>query len=254
MELRLTADTIAKATSLADSMVNRRKVTLRELLSLIGLLSFGCVVAPCGRAFVRRLINLTIGIHRSHHYVTLSHQVRVDVHAWQLFLHTFKDNSLFLDEKFMSSSVIKLYSDASNEFGFTAVFGKTWVAGKRHRPFSSADITLLELCPLVLVTELFGQFVSNHSILFMTNNTGVVGIVNTTTSKNRSIMRLVRQLVLACLKYNILFRCKHVPGYQNVITGRLSRFQFVEARQPSPWLDVNPVIIPAHLTSHVLIP
>ena len=57
MELWLTADTIAKATSLEDSMVNGRKVTLRELQSLIGLLSSGCLVAPCGRAFVRRLIS-----------------------------------------------------------------------------------------------------------------------------------------------------------------------------------------------------
>ena len=58
----------------------------------------------------------------------------------------------------MSSSVTKLYSDDSSEFGFAAVFGKKWVAGKWHRPFSSADITLLELYPLVLVIELFGQF------------------------------------------------------------------------------------------------
>ena len=132
----------------------------------------------------------------------------------------------------VSSSFIKLYSDASSEFGFAAVFGKKWVSGKRHRPLSSADITLLELYPLVLAIELFGQFLSNHCILFMTDNTRVVGIVNTTTSKDRGIMRLVRHL--ACLKYNISFRCKHVPGYQNVIDDRLSRFQFVETRQSAP--------------------
>ena len=81
MKLRLTAEKIAKATSLVDSMVNRRKVTLREIQSLVGLLSSGCLVAPCGRAFVRRLINFTIGIHRPHHYLTLNHEARVDLHA-----------------------------------------------------------------------------------------------------------------------------------------------------------------------------
>ena len=98
MELRLTADTIAKATSLVDS-INKGKVTLRELQYLIGLLSFGCLVVPCGRAFVRRLINLIIGIHRPHHCVTLNHEARVDLHAWQLFLYTFNDKSMFLDTK-----------------------------------------------------------------------------------------------------------------------------------------------------------
>ena len=54
MELLLIADKIAKATSSVNFMVNRRKVTFREIQSLIGLLSFGCVVLPCGHAFVRR--------------------------------------------------------------------------------------------------------------------------------------------------------------------------------------------------------
>ena len=94
----------------------------------------------------------------------------------------------------------------------------------------------------------------NHCILVMIDNTGVVAIFNTTTSKNRGIMRLVRQLVLACLKCNILFRCKHGTRLPNVIAHRLSRFQFVEAKQSAPWLDVKPVIIPTHLTSHVIIP
>ena len=105
-----------------------------------------------------------------------------------------------------------------------------YLAGKWHRPFSPADITILDLYPLVLVIELFGQFLSNHCILFMIDKTGVVVIINTTISKNRGIIRLVRHIVLACLKYNIFFTCRHVPGYQNVIADRLSRFQFVEAR------------------------
>ena len=78
-------------------------------------------------------------------------------------------------------NVIKLYSDASSEFGFVAVFLKNCLAGKWHRIFSSTDITLLQLYSLVLVTEFFGQFLSNNCIMCMIVNTGVVGIVNTTT-------------------------------------------------------------------------
>ena len=59
---------------------------------------------------------------------------------------------MFLDQKFLSSQTIKLYTDASSDIGFAAVFGKKWVAGTCHKPFTSADITLLELYPLVLAT------------------------------------------------------------------------------------------------------
>ena len=85
---------------------------------------------------------------------------------------------MLLDHRFLSSESNKLYTYASSDIGFAAVFGKKWVAGKWHRSFSSADITLPDLYPLVLVTELFGRYIANHSIIFMTDNSGVVEIVN----------------------------------------------------------------------------
>ena len=42
------------------------KVTLRELQSIIGLLNFTCSVVLPGRAFLRRLIDLSRGIQRPH--------------------------------------------------------------------------------------------------------------------------------------------------------------------------------------------
>ena len=43
--------------------MRRRKVTLVELQSLLGLLNFACKVIRPGRAFLRRLINLTCGLY-----------------------------------------------------------------------------------------------------------------------------------------------------------------------------------------------
>ena len=77
MHLRLPEDILAKATLLIN-----RKVLLRDLLSLIGLLNFACLVVPPGRAFLRRLINLTVGITRLHHFVTLNCDGRADIYAW----------------------------------------------------------------------------------------------------------------------------------------------------------------------------
>ena len=124
--------------------------------------------------------------------------------TWQgIFLQSFNGKSMFLEQKFLSSQTIKLYTDASRELGFTLVFGKKWVTGSWHKHFTSAGIALLELYTLVLTTELFRKYFANHCILFMTDNFGVVDIINKTTSKNRPIMKLVRQLVLVCLKYNL---------------------------------------------------
>ena len=79
---------------------------------------------------------------------------------------------------------------------------------------------------------MFGRYLANHNILFMTDNSGVIEIVNKISS------------VLACLKYNILFRCQHVPGFQNTIVDRLSRFQIDEAKRAANLLDAEPTLIP----------
>ena len=206
LELRLPVEKIAKATLLVDRLAKRRTVTLRELQVVIRFLSFCCLAMACGRPFLRRLIQLTRGIRRPHHYVTLTSEARADLLAWNTFLCSFNGKCMFLDHRFLSSDTIKLYTDASSDIGFAAIFGTKWVAGTWHRSFSSSDITLLELYPLVLLTGIFGCYLANHCILFMTNNAGVVEIVNKLSFKNHHIMKLVRMLVLSCLKYNILFR------------------------------------------------
>ena len=160
---------------------------------------------------------------------------------------------MFIEQRFLSSHTIKLYTYTSSDICFAVVFGKKWLAGAWHKPFTSSEITLLELYPLILATELFGQYLANHCIVFMSDNSGVVEIINKTTSRNRAIMKLVRKSVLACLRYNILVRSRHVPGYQNVVADHLSRLQLDKARKVVPWLDQIPTRIPDSLKSEVLL-
>ena len=175
MQLRLPRDKLSKALSLVNRMAKCRKVTLQDLLSLIGLPSFACLVVSAGRSCLRRLLNLTVGVTRLYHYVTLNSEARADLYAWPICLQSFNGKSVFLEQKFQSSQTIKLYTDASSESGFAVVFVKKWVAGSWHKHFTSADITLLQVYPLVLATELFGKYFADfeyvddfRSILFMT--------------------------------------------------------------------------------------
>lgn len=53
----------------------------------------------------------------------------------------------------------------------------------------------------------------------------VVHIINRQTCKDETIMVLVRRLVLNCLKHNILFQARHIPGLSNVLADHISRQQ-----------------------------
>lgn len=64
MEARLPDDKIQKIKLALAAVSKKKKIKLhvRDLQSLIGLLNFACYVVVPGRAFLRRLINLTIGV------------------------------------------------------------------------------------------------------------------------------------------------------------------------------------------------
>ena len=62
MEIRLPEDKLIKLREKLKIFKKRKKVTLEEIQSLIGLLNFACLVVQPGRAFLRRLIDLTIGL------------------------------------------------------------------------------------------------------------------------------------------------------------------------------------------------
>ena len=79
MEARLPPDKLAKCQDLISGFLKRRKVTLREIQSLTGLLNFACNVVVPGRPFLRRLIDLTLGIRSPHFLIRLNREVEEDL-------------------------------------------------------------------------------------------------------------------------------------------------------------------------------
>lgn len=248
MIARLPQDKLKKISLLLADFKCKRSVTLQALQSLLGLLSFACSVIVPGRAFLRRLFDLTIGHTCPHYRITLNSEARADLRAWKEFINQFNGKSCFLFVPWVSSDSIKLYSDdAGVHGGFATVFGKKWIAGKWTPELSLLNITFKELFPITLAIEIWGKYLENHKILFFTDNAAVVDIINDTSSKDKSVMILVRRLVLASLKFNIYFRAKHIPGKHNKVCDLLSRFSFQEALSLAPWLDRQSTTIPPHI-------
>ena len=79
MEARLPADKLAKCKLLITVFLRRKKVPLKDLPSLIGVLNFACSVVVPGRAFLRRLIDLTKGAKKSHHSIRLTRAAKANL-------------------------------------------------------------------------------------------------------------------------------------------------------------------------------
>ena len=248
LELRSPQDKLYKIRLILRNTSKKRTIKLKDLQSLLGLLSFACSVVVPGRAFLRRLYNLTCGIQYRHHHVTLNSQARADLQAWQIFAESFNGKHIFLQDNWTASDSIQLYSDASSVLGFAGVFGKKWFAGDWGTFFESGDITRLELFPIMLLVDIWGNLLANHCVLFFTDNEALVSIINKQSCKCPKVMKLLRHFVVQCMRYNILFRAKHVKGKHNVIADKLSRFKFQEAKRWAPWLESQGTTIPEHLS------
>jgi len=85
-----------KIASFLQEFKVKRKVSLMELHSLLGLLNFACSVIIPGRAFLRRLFDLTIGHTCPHYRITLNAEARADLRAWYEFIGSFNGKSCFL--------------------------------------------------------------------------------------------------------------------------------------------------------------
>ena len=156
-EARFPEDKLRKCHALLTSFYSRRKVTLKELQSLIGLLNFTCSVILPGRAFLRRLIDLTIGLKHPHHRIRLSKDAKADLKVWMRFLAGFNGRAFFLDDLWVTSTTLELFTDAAGSKGYGAVFGRKWFYGSWPESWSSLNITFLEFFPIVLALHIWGQ-------------------------------------------------------------------------------------------------
>ena len=212
LEASLPLDKLNKCKQLLHSFATRHSCTLRELQSLIGYLNFCCSIITCGKAFLRRLINLTIGIQKHFHHIRLNSEAKADIALWISFLDRYNGKSMFLSERFLSSNTLSLYTDSAQSLGYGGIYGSRWFYGMFPTPWQSFNITLLDLYPIVLAVNIWGPLWKNHCILFFTDNEALTAIINKQSSTDNNIMKLLRCLVLACLQYKVLFQAKHIQG------------------------------------------
>ena len=247
LEASLPPDKLEKCKQLLHSFLTRHSCTLRELQSLIGYLNFCCSIISCGRPFLRRFINLTIGVKRPFYHIRLTHETKSDVAMWNSFLDRYNGKSMFLSERFLSSKTLSLYTDSAQSLGYGAVCGTKWFYGMFPPLWRTYNITFLELYPIVLAVNIWGPLWKNHCILFFTDNEALTAIINKQTSADNNIMMLLRCLVLACLHFNVLFQAKHISGQRNVLADALSRQRIETFRQLSPQSSPKPTLVPPYL-------
>ena len=129
-----------------QTMINKKKVLVRELQSLIGLLNFLCRVIVPGRVFTRRMYAKIPGYIygllqnrklKHYHHVSLDREFKQDCYVWLNFPKEANNNRKLLCRPFIdwtqefTATELRFYTDATaNEYlGFGALYQNNWTFG-----------------------------------------------------------------------------------------------------------------------------
>ena len=126
MEARLPELKLKKCISWVQLALAKTKLKLRELWKLLGLLYFTCQVVVPGRAFLRRLHNLTIGLSNPHCHLSLGREGKRDLQAWNMFLTKFNGKSFYKYSPWVDSECLHLYTYSAGSVVLYLVQSVLW--------------------------------------------------------------------------------------------------------------------------------
>ena len=195
----------------------------------------------------RLLCRLTKGITKPHYHIRIPRGAKQDLTMWLQFLTEFNGRSFFLNDIWETSQSLQIFTDAAGSIGFGTVFGAHWFHGLWPTTWHDFNIAILELFPIKLAVHIRRACMAGKCVIFFSDNAVVVDIINKQTSKDSAIMVLLRDLVLSCLRHNILFQARHIPGFNNSRADYLSRSHVTKLQQITQDAYKFPTPIPENL-------
>lgn len=234
-ELRISVERLLEISSLLKEWENRTFCSKRQLLSLIGKLTFCSKVIKCGKTFTRRLIELSKKAQYLHQKLYISKYAQMDIAWWSSSLEKCNGVCMFPTE-WISDEVLHMFTDASDQ-AIAATFGNEWFYRcfvGRYAHFRQKSITYRELLALVVAVATFGRYLVGKRVIFHIDNIACVYIVNSVYSKCEEMMVLVRRLYWLLSEYQMECHAVYINTKLNHCADSLSRLDMDRFRYYSP--------------------
>ena len=250
-QIRLPVDKLEAILKELGEWQQQDKATKRQLLSLIGKLSFAAKAVPAGRLFTRRLIKLSTKAKRLHHHIRLNQEAKADILWWKSFLPSWNGTASFVDTTLTAATDLDIFTDASGSLGCGAYYRGAWFHydwQPSQRLSRNISIQWQELFAIVAAALTWGHLWTRKKILFHCDNLPIVQAWEGKRSKQPRVMSLLRTLFLVAARSNFNIVLKHIPGKSNGIADALSRNQFDRFFSLAPQADRTPTPTPGSLS------
>ncbi len=153
-----------------------------------------------------------------------------------------------------SNPEVTLTSDASGSWGCGAFWNTNWFQYQWCPITDKWAITEQELLPIVIASAIWGPQWANKSVSCLCDNEAVVFIINSGTSRDPTVMSLLRCLHFITAKFNLFLTTTHLPGSNNLLADALSRNNLSYFFDNLPQANSTPCQIPPTLLTLLVQP
>ena len=213
-----------------DHAASQTRIRRSILSSIIGRLSWLCVVARAGRCFLRPLIEICNNLKHPRHRVA----VRGALQEW---LWWWQSTAVLVNHRYLWYPIHKqaaLELDACAAGGAAVVHlpgqakARAWYwnwqadldGSLQHLHINDKEALAALLGLEQLLTH---PMISGARITVYCDSSAAVGMLNRAVSRNSLVMQQMRVVVAQCIRLDVVFQAFHVSGAFNTTADALSR-------------------------------
>ena len=208
----------------ASSWITNKKVTKRDLQSMVGKISWVAKCVKAIRPILRTLIDLQKRLKRPFHHIRLPKQTQLDIRYFVHWAAHF-NGTVFFRSMEKPSPENSVYTDASLTAGAAYHHGdfvySYWAADMPH--IASETIYIKELCAIQLAFRRWCSNWKNRVVHLFTDNKGAEWALKRGLTRNESANNILKEIMWSAAWNNIELSVHYVSSKNNCIADALSR-------------------------------
>ena len=116
-----------------------------------------------------------------------------------------------------------IFTDASGRWGCGAYWNTQWFKAPWSSTWQQVNIVTKELVPVILALAVWGEQLASLHVQIYSDNMAVVEVIRAKSSKDCTVMHLLRCMHFFAAKHDIMVSAVHIPGVDNSRANALSR-------------------------------
>ena len=218
MTLSIPDDKLTDVELTMKSFISRKKVSKRDIQSLVGKLNWITQCVYGGRFHMRRLIDRSNSLKKPWHRSHVTIEMKKDIFWWLSFMRTFNGTVPMIDCRPSTPCSIDSCKVAGGAF-----YQGDFVHTQWKPEISSLPINYLEVLALEPAVMRWAPLWTNKKVFIHSDNQAACSIINRGSCKNSVVMDSLRHVFWLSAVFNFRLKAVYYKGSSNFLADSVSR-------------------------------